>query len=405
MNPNIAMGFQRPRFDPQEGQRNALAMRQAQMQEATQVMQMQQAQQAAQQQAARRNALASADWNSPESLTQARGALGQQGDIDGVMAIDNHLRSLSKAQRDAATAELDAIPKLVGGLSNPTTYQQTRAMAARVAPEFYAGLPEEFDPQIVDPINRAAMSASDWRNQQNADRTAEIARERNEIYKNRPVAGGVTLVNQQESAEKKARGANLVKQYDEVRAAADMAQGELGSLQQLRGINVQSGRLEELKAGIASYAQALGIDPATLNLQDPTNAQSFIGTAQQLVLRVMQAQKGPQTENDAKRIEQTVASLGNTPQAKDFLIDSAMAVRKRDIERADFFDTWYEDKGTYDGARKAWQMRIEKIPLLGNNPKTGLPVFYDQFRSAVMEANPGMTEAEAETMWRKKYGR
>jgi len=405
MNPNIAMGFQRPRFDPQEGQRNALAMRQAQMQEATQMMQMEQAQQAAQQQAARRNALASADWNSPDSLGQVRGILGGQGDIDGMLAIDNHLRSLSKEQRDAATAELDAIPKLVGGLSNPTTYQQARAMAARVAPEFYAGLPEEFDPQIVDPINRAAMSASDWRNQQNADRTAEIARERNEIYKNRPVAGGVTLVNQQESAEKKARGNDLVKQYAAVRETADNAQGELASLQQLRGINVQSGRLEEVKAGIAAYAQALGLDPAKVGLPDPTNPQAFIGTAQQLVLRVMQAQKGPQTENDAKRIEQTVASLGNTPQAKDFLIDSAMAVRKRDIERADFFDTWYEDKGTYDGARKAWQMRIEKIPLLGNNPKTGLPVFYDQFRSAVMEANPGMTEAEAETMWRKKYGR
>lgn len=178
MNPNIAMGFQQPYFDPQEGQRNALAMRQAQMQEATQLMQMQQAQQAAQREGARRNALASADWNSPESLTQARGALGQQGDIDGVMAIDNHIRSISKDRRDAAIAEIDAIPKLAGGLSNPETYQQTRAMAARVAPDFYAGLPEAFDPQIVDPINRAAMSATDWRNQQNTDRTFNAQQEK-----------------------------------------------------------------------------------------------------------------------------------------------------------------------------------------------------------------------------------
>jgi len=194
MNPNIAMGFQQPYFDPQEGQRNALAMRQAQMQEATQVMQMQQAQQAAQREGARRNALANVDYNSPDSLGQVRGVLGKQGDIDGVLAIDNHLRSLSKERREAATAELDAIPKLAGGLSNATTYRQTRAMAARVAPELYAGLPEEFDPQIVDPINRAAMSANDWRNQQNEDRNFNQRGDHYVAMENKPAAGDNTLV-------------------------------------------------------------------------------------------------------------------------------------------------------------------------------------------------------------------
>lgn len=61
MNPNIALSFQRPTFDPADGQRNALAMRQAQMQEAATVMQLQAAQQGAMRDAAKRNALAKVD--------------------------------------------------------------------------------------------------------------------------------------------------------------------------------------------------------------------------------------------------------------------------------------------------------------------------------------------------------
>lgn len=405
MNPNIALSFQRPTFDPTEGQRNALAMRQAQMQEAATLMQFQQAQQAATRDAAKRNALAKVDWNSPESLTQARGALGQSGDVDGVMAIDTYMRGLNKDKREAATAELDSVVKLAPLLSAPETYGQGIALAGKYAPEFAARLPQQFDPQAADGITRMALGAKGWLEKQQSDRTFGETVRHNKAMEARPVGGNVTINNASQTEEQKARGKDLVKQYADIRGNADMAQNEIGSLQQLRAIDVNTGRLEELKAGIASYAQALGMDPATLNLPDPTNAQAFVGTAQQLVLRVMQAQKGPQTENDAKRIERTVASLGNTPAAKDFLIDSAIAVRQRDVERADFYDSWYEQKGTYDGARKAWQMRIEKIPLLGNNPKTGRPVFFNQFREAVSQANPGITEDQVLAEWRKKYGR
>lgn len=405
MDSSIALGFQRPRFDPTSGQRNALAMRQAQMQEATQMMQMDQARQSAQREGARRNALGAVNWNSPESLGQARAALGEQGDFDAVIAIEDRMAKMTKEQREASVAELDAVTKIAPLLSDPATYGQGAALARQYAPGLGGRLPEQFDPSVAEGMNRVALGAKGWLDKQKTDRAFGETARHNRAMEARPVAGGVTVLNQQESAEKKAFGTNLVKQYDEVRTTADNAQGELASLQQLRGINVQSGKLEEVKAGIAAYAQALGIDPAKVGLPDPTNPQAFIGTAQQLVLRVMQAQKGPQTENDAKRIEQTVASLGNTPAAKDFLIDSAMAVRQRDIERADFYESWREQKGTLDGARKAWNMYIEKVPLLGNNPTTGRPVFFGQFKEAVKQANPGISDEQVMTEWRKKYGR
>ena len=405
MDSSIALGFQRPRFDPTAGQRNALAMRQAQMQEATQMMQMDQARAAQESAAGRRNALSGVDWNSPESLGQARGALGAQGDFDAVMSIDNHMRSLKKDEREAATAELGIVKDAAALMATPETYGQGVELVRRYAPDFGAQIPDQYSPEIANGFGRLGLGIKGWEEKQRADRTFGETSRHNRAMEARPVPGGVTINNASQTQEQKEIGKDLVAQYRAVRETADNAQGELSSLQQLRGINVQSGKLEEVKAGIAAYAQALGIDPAKVGLPDPTNPQAFIGTAQQLVLRVMQAQKGPQTENDAKRIEQTVANLGNTPAAKDFLIDSAMAVRQRDVERADFYDSWREQKGTYDGARKAWNMYIEKVPLLGNNPTTGRPVFFGQFKEAVKQANPGISDDQVMTEWRNKYGR
>lgn len=406
MDSSIALGFQRPRFDPTAGQRNALAMRQAQMQEATQMMQMDQARLTAETQRGRRNALSGIkDFNDPNALNQAKPALAAIGDVDTIMALDNHMRSLKKDERDAATAELGIVKDAAALMATPETYGQGVELVRRYAPGFGTQIPDQYSPEIANGFGRLGLGIRGWEEKTRADRTATETNRHNLAMEARPVAGGVTINNASQTQEQKEIGKDLVVQYRGVRETADNAQGELSSLQQLRGINVQTGKLEELKAGIAGYAQALGIDPATLNLKDPTNAQSFIGTAQQLVLRVMQAQKGPQTENDAKRIEQTVANLGNTPAAKDFLIDSAMAVRQRDIERADFYDAWREQKGTFDGARKAWNMYIEKVPLLGNNPTTGRPVFFGQFKEAVKQANPGIPDDQVMTEWRNKYGR
>jgi hypothetical protein len=65
-------------------------------------------------------------------------------------------------------------------------------------------------------------------------------------------------------------------------------------------------------------------------------------------------QKGTQTANDSLRIEQTGAQLGNTPEANRFLIDVAKGQYKRDIEQRNFFDKWWSQNKTYEGAEDAW---------------------------------------------------
>jgi hypothetical protein len=65
-------------------------------------------------------------------------------------------------------------------------------------------------------------------------------------------------------------------------------------------------------------------------------------------------QKGPQTENDAKRIDQTGAALGNTVNANRFILAHAEAIAERNIERAAFWQKYRRENGTFDGADEAY---------------------------------------------------
>lgn len=403
MNPNIAMGFQRPRFDPQEGQRNALAMRQAQMQEAATVMQLQQAQATAQREGARRNALANVDYNSPDSLGQVRGVLGEQGDIDGVLAIDNHLRSLSTERRAAATAELDAIPKLVGGLSNAPTYKQTRAIAMRVAPEFAGMLPEEFDPQIVDPINRAAMSANDWRAQQNTDRTFEETRRHNKQSEATaaqraanagPLAlisgndGSVTAIGgpngiapnamqsiarakgtiKQGEAEGKATGDYFGKKYADILSSSDSALMDNSKLDRLDSLltNIETGKFKGTTNEIKKAGKAMGIDLESMGIRDdvaPVEAARSL--AGELTLSAVSAAKlTPVSNTDLQYMNSLQPGIETTPDGRKLVIQSRKAINKRNIEVGKMATKYRKQYGALDeGFQEMVTNYAEQNPL------------------------------------------
>lgn len=126
---------------------------------------------------------------------------------------------------------------------------------------------------------------------------------------------------------------------------------------------------------------------------------------QNIVLNKMQAQKGPQTENDAKRIEKTVATIANTPQAFEFLLDAAIATEERAIEQKRFYEDWKDNTGSLKGASRAWEDHKKRTPLIGKNPSSNKPVFFNQFRELMRQSNPEITDEDILTIWRSKYGR
>ena len=157
-----------------------------------------------------------------------------------------------------------------------------------------------------------------------------------------------------ENEEQKRKGELNVKAYGAVSDAARLATRTLPSLETQsnildRGFRTGFGT-DAQKAG-ASVLASLGIPEAA---RFATDAQTFLASTQQAVLQRQLEQKGPQTESDAQRITQTGAQLGNTPDANRFLIDVAKGQYKRDIEQRSFFDKWWSQNKTYEGAEDAW---------------------------------------------------
>jgi hypothetical protein len=157
-----------------------------------------------------------------------------------------------------------------------------------------------------------------------------------------------------ENAENVEKGKLNVKAYGTLSDAARLATRTLPSL------DIQSNILDKgFKTGFGTDAQKAGASVlASLGIpeaaQFATDAQTFLASTQQAVLQRQLEQKGPQTESDAQRITQTGAQLGNTAEANRFLIDVAKGQYKRDIEQRNFFDKWWSQNKTYEGAENAW---------------------------------------------------
>ena len=157
-----------------------------------------------------------------------------------------------------------------------------------------------------------------------------------------------------EGAEQKGKGELNVKQYGDIATAARLAAKTLPAMETQAKILDQgftTGFGTEFKKAGASVLAALGVQNAE---KFATNAETFIAATQQAVLQKQLEQKGTQTAADADRITQTGAQLGNTVNGNRFIIDVAKAQLKRDMDQREFYDKWWSNKKTYEGAEDAW---------------------------------------------------
>jgi hypothetical protein len=167
-------------------------------------------------------------------------------------------------------------------------------------------------------------------------------------------AGAPSITTISEKAEQGARGKMLVDQYGDISKAAGLAARTMPAIEaNLTALNkgFDTGFGKETVAAGASVLAALGVKDAE---KFATDAQQFQSNAISAVLQKQLEQKGPQTESDAKRIEQIGAQLGKTKNANEFILGTAKEQLKRDIEQRNFYDRWYKTNKTYDGAEDAW---------------------------------------------------
>lgn len=213
--------------------------------------------------------------------------------------------------------------------------------------------------------------------------------------------------------EQKEAGKMRARRYNEYVTAGDVAETQLSNIRSARAAS-DTELPSQLQKFIGDVGAALGFSAEKMApiVGDIDSAQKFVGSLQNLVLEKLQAQKGPQTENDARRIEKTVASLGNTPEAREFLLRFAETMALRDIERRNFYDDYMQEHGTLAGDRgsgrasadKMWGEQFGSAPTFGTNPNTGENVFLFEFIDAASKANPDMSRSEIVAKWREKYG-
>lgn len=397
---------------------------------------------------ARIQELIASTLNAPQPQRQSSNALKMQGALESVTplaGITNRRVSMGevlgavgggigRGEQAALAADRQQRADQFGELSNTiqvAKYQQGEAASQRqiAAANAYADQIQKVNPSLAAAVrnnpplmDEIAKAQAQQQFQKNPDPTNQ---QQNAISMglipgtpayNRYIESvtiplpspGVSITNTQEKAESQAFGTELVKEYAAVRTQAENAQKSLEQIQIAQTIPVTTGALEPLKARAGALGEALGFDKDTLaqfGLHQATNAQMFTGVMENLVLAKMQSQSGPQTESDAQRIKSTVASLGNTPEASDFLLRAGKAVAHRDISKRTFYEQYKagRGRGSLNGVGEAWREDQATKPLVAFNPQTNKPVFMDEFVNIFVKANPGKTSEDALKVWGEKY--
>ena len=184
--------------------------------------------------------------------------------------------------------------------------------------------------------------------------------ERTAFYAAKQAGRPSTTVNvdqRGEQAETVARGKGYVEHETEVRKAAAAARRSLTGIESAQDVlsrDFETGFGKETLAKGASVLAALGVDKAE---KFATSAQKFLQAATERVLAAQLEQKGVQTNQDAQRIEQTGARMGNTKAANEFILDVARAQAERAIAQDKFYRDWLRDpanKKSLAGAEDAW---------------------------------------------------
>ena len=162
-----------------------------------------------------------------------------------------------------------------------------------------------------------------------------------------------TNVNVGGNAYEKENAGMLVGEHKIARESADNAYRQNMVIAAQRSIPLETGWGAQSKAWGAKFLGALGManDEA---LQVANNADQFKSVTMSFLLDKLAAQKGPQTEGDANRALETLASLQNMPDANRFILDLTETLNGHAIEKANFMDSYSMKNGNLIGYRSQW---------------------------------------------------
>ena len=172
----------------------------------------------------------------------------------------------------------------------------------------------------------------------------------------KPAGTHVSVRNTIEGREQGEKGALNVRNYGELQATATTARRTNSLLTGLARNPIDTNAATPVTATAAAWASALGLggEGCCRTKAFAGNSQLFTSKVKELVLQKQLAQKGPQTESDAARMEQTLARLGNTKEANAAIIAFDMAQNNLLIAQEQFWRDYFKNRKTYEGVEEAW---------------------------------------------------
>ena len=145
--------------------------------------------------------------------------------------------------------------------------------------------------------------------------------------------------------------------------------------------------------GVKAFLNAAGVPASVI---DVTPEQELVAQSNNLVWDTLAQQKGPQTDNDFKRMQAIWPNLQNTPEANQFLIDSSRAILNRRQRQIDFYRKNYQEyarRGTPSALDDAWNATPEAQRSVWD--ELGMKRWADKYGGAGGTQAPGTPGASA----------
>ena len=182
-----------------------------------------------------------------------------------------------------------------------------------------------------------------------------------------------------QSAFNKAEGEAASKGLDEYRREyrdSSNALSQYDALDALYADGLRTGTGEEFKANLSKALSGMGVSQEMLDamgFQSAGNVEAFRSIASKALLDTLASQKGPQTDDDARRASQVWAQLGNTREGNIWVNQYERNIAKRKMDRARFIQKYTrEHDGDLWGAEMAWEAQLENMPsILPDIPASG----------------------------------
>lgn len=176
------------------------------------------------------------------------------------------------------------------------------------------------------------------------------------IYSNPNPAPGVG-----ETAFQQELGRGQGQRFNEMAVQAEEAIDRLAQLEVVRSTPLEVGKTVPIASVIDQWGEALGLPRMGAN--DPNDVVKVNKMLQTIVNTELRKEKGPQTEGDAKRFRESMASISDPQQAYEFAIESMVKTQERKIYKHEFYDNYLAEYGDLKGADKAWRDWSRENPL------------------------------------------